>query len=178
MTISLAAGYLAYLPAEHVGVSGVLAAVTVGLIVGHRASELSTAAGRLRGYAFWEVLVFLLNAVLFLLVGLQLPSILAQQDRSALDLIGLGVLVGAVVIGTRMLWLNTTPYVIRALDRRPSQVARRIGWRAADARGVERPARLGVARRGARAARGLPRARPAALADALRDLRDPRRSRG
>ncbi|MDP9346028.1 MAG: Na+/H+ antiporter [Actinomycetota bacterium] len=129
VTISLGAGYLAYLPAEHAGVSGVLAAVTVGLIVGHRSSELSTAAGRLRGYAFWEVLVFLLNAVLFLLVGLQLPSILAQQDRSALDLIGLGLLAGAVVIGARLLWFNTTPYIIRALDRRPSQVARRAGWR-------------------------------------------------
>ncbi|MEP6953020.1 MAG: Na+/H+ antiporter, partial [Solirubrobacteraceae bacterium] len=129
VTFSLGAGYLAYLPAEHLGVSGVLAAVTVGLIVGHRASELSTATSRLRGYAFWEVLVFLLNAVLFLLVGLQLPAILAQQDRSALDLIALGLLTGAVVIGTRMLWMNTMPYVIRVLDRRPSQVARRAGWR-------------------------------------------------
>jgi CPA1 family monovalent cation:H+ antiporter len=130
VTISLGAGYLAYLPAEHIGVSGVLAAVTVGLIVGHRSSELSTAAGRLRGYAFWEVLVFLLNAVLFLLVGLQLPTILDSQDRSALSLIGLGLLVGGVVIGARLVWLHTTPYVIRALDRRPSQVERRVGWRA------------------------------------------------
>ena len=130
VTISLGAGYLAYLPAEHIGVSGVLAAVTVGLIVGHRSSELSTAAGRLRGYAFWEVLVFLLNAVLFLLVGLQLPTILDSQDRSALSLIGLGLLAGGVVIGARLLWLNTIPFVIRALDRRPSQVARRSTWRA------------------------------------------------
>jgi monovalent cation/hydrogen antiporter len=127
--LSLAAGYVGYLPAESLGVSGVLAAVTVGLIVGHRGSELSTPTSRLRGYAFWEVLVFLLNAVLFVLVGLQLPGILDAQSRSALELIGLAALIGAVVIACRLVWSNTMPYVVRALDRRPSQRARRVGWR-------------------------------------------------
>jgi Na+/H+ antiporter len=126
---SLAAGYVAYIPAEEIGVSGVLAAVVIGLIVGYKSPALSTPASRLRGYGFWEVLVFLLNAVLFVLVGLQLPGILSAQDRSAAELIALAALVGAVVVGTRLLWVNTTPYVIRALDRRPSQVARRVGWR-------------------------------------------------
>ena len=72
VVISLACGYIGYLPAEEMGVSGVLAAVTVGVIVGHRSSDVSTASSRLRGYAFWEVFVFLLNSVLFVLVGLQL----------------------------------------------------------------------------------------------------------
>jgi Na+/H+ antiporter len=126
---SLAAGYIAYIPAEEIGVSGVLAAVVVGLIVGYRSPALSTPASRLRGYGFWEVLVFLLNAVLFVLVGLQLPGILSAQDRSALELIGLALAVSVVVVGTRLVWVNTMPYVIRALDRRPAQVARRVGWR-------------------------------------------------
>jgi Na+/H+ antiporter len=126
---SLAAGYIAYIPAEEIGVSGVLAAVTAGLIIGYRSPELSTPAGRLRGYGFWEVLVFLLNAVLFVLVGLQLPGILSAQDRSAGELIALAALTGGVVVGTRLVWVNTVPYLIRALDRRPSQVARRVGWR-------------------------------------------------
>lgn len=64
-----------------------------------------------------------------MLVGLQLPGILEDQDRSAASLIGLGLLAGGVVIGTRMVWLHITPYVIRALDRRPQQVERRVGWR-------------------------------------------------
>ena len=93
VVLSLASGYIAYLPAEELGVSGVLAAVAVGLIVGRRSPELSTAASRLRGYAFWEVLVFLLNATLFVLVGLQLPAILSEQEHSAAELAGLGVLV-------------------------------------------------------------------------------------
>jgi Na+/H+ antiporter len=126
---SLAAGYIAYIPAEEIGVSGVLAAVVVGLMAGYWSYALSTPASRLRGYGFWEVLVFLLNAVLFVLVGLQLPGILSAQDRSALELIALALAISAVVIGTRILWVNTTPYILRALDRRPSQVARRVGWR-------------------------------------------------
>jgi monovalent cation/hydrogen antiporter len=103
--------------------------VTIGLIVGNRSPGLSTAASRLRGYAFWEVLVFLLNALLFVLVGLQLPGILADQERSAGELAGLALLVSLVVIVSRLVWINTVPYVIRALDRRPSQIARRVGWR-------------------------------------------------
>jgi CPA1 family monovalent cation:H+ antiporter len=129
ITISLIAGYAGYLPAEQLEVSGVIAAVTVGLIVGHRFSEHSTADSRLRSFAFWDVLVFLLNAVLFVLVGLQLPGILEEQERSAAALIGLGALAGAVVIATRLLWTHTVPYLVRALDRRPQQVARRVGWR-------------------------------------------------
>jgi monovalent cation/hydrogen antiporter len=129
VVISLAAGYIAYIPAEEIGVSGVLAAVVIGLIVGYKSPGLSTPASRLRGYGFWEVLVFLLNAVLFVLVGLQLPGILSAQDRSALELVALATLVSAVVIGTRLLWVNTVPYVLRAIDRRPAQVARRVGWR-------------------------------------------------
>jgi CPA1 family monovalent cation:H+ antiporter len=97
--------------------------------VGYRSPDISTPAGRLRGYGFWEVLVFLLNAVLFVLVGLQLPGILSAQDRSAGELIALAALTSAVVVGTRLLWVNSVPYLLRAVDRRPSQLARRVGWR-------------------------------------------------
>jgi len=96
VVLSLAAGYIAYIPAEEIGVSGALAAVGVGLIVGYHAPEISTPASRLRGYGFWEVLVFLLNAVLFVLVGLQLPTILEAQNRSTIELIGLAALISAV----------------------------------------------------------------------------------
>jgi Na+/H+ antiporter len=129
VTLSLAAGYCAYIPAEQVGVSGVIAAVTVGLVLGQRSHTISTAGARIRGASFWEVLVFLLNAVLFVLVGLQLPGILAAQERSGDELLALGTLAAGVVIATRLVWVHTTPYLVRALDRRPSQVGRRVGWR-------------------------------------------------
>jgi CPA1 family monovalent cation:H+ antiporter len=129
VTVSLIGGYAAYIPAEELGFSGVIAAVTVGVIVGHRLSEHSTASSRLRSFAFWDVLVFLLNALLFVLVGLQLPGILEDQDRSLGTLLGLGAIAGGAVILTRLVWSHTMPYVVRALDRRPQQVARRVGWR-------------------------------------------------
>jgi NhaP-type Na+/H+ or K+/H+ antiporter len=131
ITISLVTGYAAYLPAEELGVSGVLAAVTVGIYVGWRAPEIASANQRLLGFGLWEVLVFLLNALLFILVGLQLPRILEDlSGRSGVSLLGSAVVVGGIVIGVRMLWMHTVPYLIRAVDRRPSQRDRRSGWQA------------------------------------------------
>lgn len=129
VTLSLAAGYLGYIPAEELNVSGVLAAVTVGLVLCWHAPTITDPLSRLTGYAFWEVLVFLLNALLFVLVGFQLHEVVTHQERSLAVLLGLGAAVSATVIATRLLWGNTTPYVIRALDRRPKQRLLRVGWR-------------------------------------------------
>src|SRR3954454_9285457 len=73
VTISLLSGYAGYLPAEALHVSGVLATVTSGIVLGWKAPEISTASMRLTGYAVWEIVTFLLNALLFVLIGLQLP---------------------------------------------------------------------------------------------------------
>jgi CPA1 family monovalent cation:H+ antiporter len=130
MTISLLSAYAAYLPAEELGVSGVIAAVTVGVYMGWHTPELTTPVTRMQGVAIWEVLTFLVNALLFLLVGFQLPSVIDNiSGRSAGELIGWGLLVSAVVIGVRVLWGFTVVYIVRALDRRPAQRARRAGWR-------------------------------------------------
>jgi NhaP-type Na+/H+ or K+/H+ antiporter len=126
-TLSIVSGYLGYIPAEELGVSGVLAAVTVGLVLGRRSTEISTAAARLSAYSFWEVLVFLLNATLFILVGFQLHTVISEQERSTGTLVLLGLAISGAVIGARLLWLFTTPCLIRALDRRPAQRARRVG---------------------------------------------------
>jgi CPA1 family monovalent cation:H+ antiporter len=128
ITISIFSGFVAYLPAEGLGVSGVLAAVTTGLYLGWLAPQVSTAQMRLQGFAVWELIVFVLNAVLFVLIGLQLPGIL--DEVSTIDeptLAGYALATIAVVIGTRFLWLFTTPYILRMVDRRPTQVERRIG---------------------------------------------------
>jgi CPA1 family monovalent cation:H+ antiporter len=130
ITISLLSGYAGYIPAEQLGVSGVLAAVTVGIVVGWRAPRISTASMRLQGYATWETLVFLVNALLFVLIGLQLPLILdALSGESPERLVGEAAAVSLAAILTRIAWVGTTPHVIRALDRRPAQRARRGGWR-------------------------------------------------
>ena len=76
ISISLATAYLAYLPAAAVGASRVLAAVTAGVYLGWRSPELITPATRLQLFSIWEIVQFVLNAVLFTLVGLQLPSVM------------------------------------------------------------------------------------------------------
>jgi monovalent cation/hydrogen antiporter len=128
--LSVVTGYIAYLPADRLGASGVLAAVTAGLYVGWQNPRLASPTTRLLGFSFWEVLVYLLNAVLFVLVGLQLHPILSGiGGRPAAQLLAEAAAVGAVVIATRLAWGFTIPYVIRFLDRRPTQVARRVGPR-------------------------------------------------
>jgi len=128
ITISLATGYAAYLPAEALGVSGVLAAVTAGIYMGWLAPELATPQMRMQGRAVWEFIVFVLNAVLFVLIGIQLPNIMDGVSQiDAATLAGYALATVAVVIGARFLWVFTIPYLLRAIDRRPSQVARRIG---------------------------------------------------
>ena len=127
ITISLLSGYAAYLPAEELGFSGVIAAVTTGLYMAWYTPQLTTPVMRLQGVALWEILTFLLNAVLFLLVGLQLPGILDElSGPSAGELVLWGALVSLVVIGVRLAWVFTVPYVTRIIDRRESQRERRI----------------------------------------------------
>ncbi len=130
ITISLLSGYAGYLPAEELGLSGVIAAVTVGIYVGWYTPQLTTPLMRLQGVAVWEILTFVLNAVLFLLVGLQLPSVIDHiNGHTAGELIGWGALIAGVVIGVRLIWQFTVVYLIRAVDRREAQRARRVSWR-------------------------------------------------
>ena len=128
ITVSLLTGYAAYVPAEELGLSGVLAAVTAGLYIGRVSPEISSGRMRIQGFSAWGVLTFLLNATLFLLIGLQLNTILdGLSGYSTGELFGYAGLIAGTVILMRILWSFTIPYVIRALDRRPSQRERRVG---------------------------------------------------
>src|SRR5687768_6298365 len=129
VTISILTGYAAYVPAERAGASGVLAAVTVGIYIGWRAPEISSARQRVAGYSMWTILTFLLNALLFVLIGLQLPLILeGLEDEPLGELIGIAVAVSVVVILSRIVWVHVITGLIRMFDRRPSQIARRGTW--------------------------------------------------
>jgi CPA1 family monovalent cation:H+ antiporter len=118
ITIALLSGYFGYLPAQALGVSGVLAAVTVGIYMGWHTPELTTAQTRLQGQAVWEIAFLLLNGLLFALVGLQLPNIIdALSGRSTAQLLGYAALVSLVVMGARILWMLGT-YVVALLSSR------------------------------------------------------------
>ncbi len=131
MTISLFTAYGAFIPADQLGVSGVLSVVACGVYIGFRAPAIASPESRMQLGALWSTLAFLLNAALFILIGLQLPVIargLSGQPTS--DVIGYAAAVCAAVIAVRFLWNFITTSIIRAIDRRPSQRARRADWRA------------------------------------------------
>jgi CPA1 family monovalent cation:H+ antiporter len=135
ITISLLSGFFAYLPAQAAGVSGVLAAVTVGIYMGWHTPELTSAQTRLQGIAVWEIVFFVLNALLFALIGLQLPGILdALSGRSTATLIGYAAAVTAAVIAARLLWVVPGTYLTARFRRRrrpiqePGKAAILLGW--------------------------------------------------
>ena len=132
ITISILSGYMAYLPAQALGVSGVLAAVSAGIYLGWHTLELTSARTRLQGVAVWEILFFVLNGLLFALVGLQLPVILdALSGRSADRLLFEAVVVTSVVIAARFLWIFPATYLPRLRRREVLDGAADAPWKGA-----------------------------------------------
>jgi len=128
--ISVLTPFAAFLLAELVEASGVLAVVVAGLLLSQSGPRLIPAAARVQSQSFWAVVSHVLNGALFVLVGMQLVT--AADGLSSADLaqaVGWTAAAFGAVIGARMLWFHTTPYVVRALDRRPVQRTRRVSWR-------------------------------------------------
>ncbi|MGC3961036.1 MAG: Na+/H+ antiporter [Verrucomicrobiota bacterium] len=106
IVLSLVALYAAYIGAERLHVSGVLATVTAGIWLGARSPEMLSASTRLTATAFWNTLVFLLNGVVFMLIGLQLPRVVSNlSERSWPMLLCHAAILGGVVILTRIIWV-------------------------------------------------------------------------
>ncbi|HTK22978.1 MAG TPA: Na+/H+ antiporter [Gaiella sp.] len=119
VTIAFLTGYLAFLPASAIGVSGVLAVVTAGVYMGWYTPELTTVETRLEGRAFWDIFTFLLNVLLFGLVGLQLRPILdALSGRGTSTLVTDAAAIVLAVIAVRIAGVFAVTYVPRVLFRR------------------------------------------------------------
>ena len=122
--------FAAFLLADMVHASGVLAVVVCGLLMSQTAPRITSAAARQQMVGFWSLATTVLSSALFLLVGLQGQSAVRNLTsttavRALVDIVA----VTAVVIGTRWVWLYTTPYLIRLVDRRQAQRTRRVGAR-------------------------------------------------
>ncbi|MET0419741.1 MAG: Na+/H+ antiporter [Actinoplanes sp.] len=117
--ISLVTPFAAYLLAESVHVSGVLAVVVAGLIIGHDAPRYASGASRLQTGAVWRLLDFLLEGMVFLLIGQQLPTVVASlsQYSTSTIAIALAISVGVVLL-LRPLWLVLTQSLPRSLHLR------------------------------------------------------------
>jgi Na+/H+ antiporter len=112
IAISILIPYAAYLIADRVRASGVLAVVTCGLYLSRRSSEFFSPQVRLQAWAVWEALDFILNGLVFVLIGLQLPYVLAGiHDYSHRTLFLYGALFSALVIALRIVWVFPGAYV-------------------------------------------------------------------
>jgi monovalent cation/hydrogen antiporter len=117
MTISLLTPFAAYIPAERLHVSGVLAVVTAGIFVGWRGPQILTARTRLNIFVFWEMIVFLLNGFVFVLIGLQLPHILKMLSGNSLgQLLWHGLLISCAAIVVRIAWVFISTYFLRLVS--------------------------------------------------------------
>jgi monovalent cation/hydrogen antiporter len=137
ITIALMTGYFTFIPANLAGASGVLAVVTAGVYVGWYTPELTTVETRLQGDAFWEILTFLLNGLLFVLVGLSLPVVLdALGGHVTWTLFWQTAAIVATVILSRLFWVFPATYAVRWAFPRirandpypPWQNTTLIGW--------------------------------------------------
>ena len=121
ITLSLLIPFAAYLPANALNISGILAAVTAGIYAGYRGPMTISAEVRLQSASVWNFLIFVLNGVLFILVGLQLRRILTALSAIAWgDLVRWGVLISMAVILVRILWIFPVTYLSRWLSPRLS----------------------------------------------------------
>ena len=135
--ISLISPYLMYITAEHFHFSGVLAVVTGGVFVSYRSHDALSYSSRLQSQSVWNVLIFLLNGVVFILIGLQLPSIVKGLGEYSLgSAIVYGVVISLVTILIRILWVFPGAYLpricfkkIRMKEERPeTKAVFIIGW--------------------------------------------------
>src|SRR4051812_10166481 len=116
ITLSLLTPFAAYLPAEQLHVSGVLAVVTAGLYHGWRLPELTSSRTRLQAGPVWEMIEFLLNGFIFLLIGLQLPEVLRRLAAHRLSqLLWYAAEISIAVIVVRILWVFPATYLPRLL---------------------------------------------------------------
>jgi monovalent cation/hydrogen antiporter len=137
ITLSFLVPFAAYIVAEQVNVSGVLAVVAAGLVGGRQSSRVLSASTRLEATPVWNMVTFVLNGILFIVIGLQLRSLLDLLSAEPIGALMLyGVAVSAAVIVARLAWVFPSAYLprflfpsIRARDAYPSwRAIVVIGW--------------------------------------------------
>ncbi|HNC24479.1 MAG TPA: Na+/H+ antiporter [Opitutaceae bacterium] len=136
-TLSLMTPYAAYLAAEHLGVSGILAVVAAGLYSGWRDPVHMDAETRQSAFAVWSLVIFWLNGIAFALLGLQVPTIVRSvtDHYSTLQLIGLTFGVSAAAVLARLVWVfpgTYLPYLLKEVRRNevppPPGAVFVVGW--------------------------------------------------
>lgn len=130
--LSLLTPFAAFLLAETIHCSGVVAVLVSALVLTYVGPRVIRARSRLEAYAFWDIATFVINGSLWVFVGVQIPRAVHGISRVGDGLhhaVLLALAVTGVVIATRIAWVHITTTLIRAVDRREVQRERRVDWR-------------------------------------------------
>ena len=118
VTLTFLTPFASYLLAEHFGVSGVLAVVTTGLYLSFHSGEIFSNQSRIMTYGVWEVIIFILNSLIFVLIGLQLRSVMEGiNDYPVSELVLYGLVISFVVIAIRFIWIVPAALLPRWLSK-------------------------------------------------------------
>src|SRR5499425_1495618 len=138
IALSILTPYVAYLAADAIRASGVLAVVACGLYLSRKSSHFLSANVRLQAWAVWDSLTFILNGVVFVLIGLQLPYVLGEiRNHSLGALIAYGAIFSALLILLRLIWTFPGAHLAYFIRRRISHQKERtpgvrqifvVGW--------------------------------------------------
>ena len=134
ITVSVLTGWISYIVGEMLGVSGVIATVMAGLTLGWYQHEVLSATVRMRGTAFWQVIIFLLEALVFILIGLSLRGVVARSGGADDALLTLAPAVAAVlgaVVLSRFVWVFATEFFNTSWQRLTGRRNVTLDWRTA-----------------------------------------------
>ena len=119
IAISILVPYAVYFMADAIHASGVLAVVVCGLYLSRRSSEFFSPSVRIQAWAVWDALSFILNGLVFVLIGLQLPYVLAGiRNYKLSELLWFGALFSGLVIALRLIWIYPGAFFANVIRRR------------------------------------------------------------
>jgi Na+/H+ antiporter len=127
--LTIISPYIMYIAAEHFHYSGVMAVVSGGLFLSFRSHEIFSYNSRIQVYSFWQTLTFLLNGLVFILIGLQLPAITRGLEHySIADVILYSVVISIITIIIRIVWMYPGAYLPRILSKKIRLREKRPTW--------------------------------------------------
>jgi CPA1 family monovalent cation:H+ antiporter len=127
--LTIISPYIMYITAEHFHASGVMAVVSGGLFLSFRSNEIFSYSSRIQVYSFWQTLTFLLNGLVFILIGLQLPAITAALGQYSVAIsIFYAVVISLITIALRIIWVFPGAYLPRILSKKIRLREKRPSW--------------------------------------------------
>ncbi|WP_405654057.1 Na+/H+ antiporter [Streptomyces sp. RK9] len=116
--LTLLVPFVAYVLAEELLGSGVLAVLTTALYLAENAVDADDVLGRITGQSFWEIVDTLVTGVAFGLIGLELHNVFGTADGREWEMVGWGAAIVAVVVGVRLMWLLPATWLAKRLHKR------------------------------------------------------------